>query len=396
MSTSIDRYDYRYEEEDPYKDEKGLGRIKQKLSELYMFRLNAVTKQLEFKNIDSNSFNVLDTTSVNDIIIQLNNEHIYIKKKTLLMILNSSYTTSYNPIVEYFQNLEEWNRSSDYIAELANTIETNDDGLFLLVFRKWLVAMVASIHSENEINPILILNVGNNDLAKRLWVKRLVPIELNNYFYEGTINPSSMNDRALLTKNFLIYITGISEMNEREYEKQKLLLASTRRERAAREKFESPKIASCIASVNLNHYKKNDVDSNKRVFYFEVKLIDHEHKIPIDNVLSQALYLYRDGFAHQFDIEEISLLQEIEINSEVNSISIEKLVEEYLKPSSINEKDFLKSTATETMNLLLEMAEQPRKATSSDAVKLGKILTEKEFKYSMLHGGKKVYHYKIR
>ena len=70
-----------------------------------------------------------------------------------------------------------------------------------------------------------------------------------------------------------------------------------------------PRRASFAGSVNTAQFL-NDSTGSRRFLCFELEGIQYQHEVNIDDVFSQALYLFKSGFRHWFDQEEIKNISE--------------------------------------------------------------------------------------
>ena len=242
---------------------------------------------------------------------------------SLRNLLYSDFCELYNPFEDYFYNLPEYNPNSslpngegqggaDYILELANTITTTKQDLWRECFKKWIVAMVGCVLDDKVINHTVIVFSGKQGLGKTTWVEKLVPRKLKEYLFSGTINPNNKDTLVQLSECMLINLDELENLNRSEIGSLKEIITKTqiRMRRAYGHNNETmPRRASFAGSVNTAQFL-NDSTGSRRFLCFELEGIQYQHEVDIDNVFSQALYLFKTGFRYWFDQEEIKNITE--------------------------------------------------------------------------------------
>lgn len=369
-----------------------LNRVKKFLKQNYLFRKNEILDQLEYKSTEMEEFQVVDKYFKNSLLFILKDNHLFCKSETLDMLLNSEFSVMYNPFKDFIKNLPEWD-NVDYIKQLANTINTNDNELFENVLKKWCVGMTGSLSSDDVINHLLLILARNQNMEITEWIRRLVPQELKSYYYEGVIIPTTIEEKKKFAEKAIIYLIELQpKANQKEFEKLKLFIASKEKIKKNYSKNKASRSASVIGTTEQNI--SNDIVGNKMVICFEVNSVNYNHQIPIEMIFAQATYLYKNGFPYQFDISEITQMSMSQGSRE--GINIQDLVSEYIEPSERNVLGTIVSTPTEIAKYLVELAGIERNIGISDIIKLGKYLTENNFVSFEGHSGKKRYCYKLK
>ena len=190
-----------------------IDRLELFLSNKYVFRHNIVSGKLEFKINKGYSFsspsgrsggawNVMNDFIENSMLRECLKGRLKTNLSSLRNLLYSDFCPLYNPFEDYFDNLpiyqsdsslplrEGW-EGADYITQLANTITTTKQELWHQCFKKWLVAMVGCVLDDKVINHTVIVFSGKQGLGKTTWVEKLVPKQLKEYLFSGTINPNN-------------------------------------------------------------------------------------------------------------------------------------------------------------------------------------------------------------
>jgi predicted P-loop ATPase len=377
-----------------HQSENRLDEIKKLLKEHYVFQKNEIYDRLEYKKQDEQEFHPVNSYFKNTLLIDyLSRNRLYCSRKTLDMLLNSDFSESYNPLKDFIEHLPEWD-NVDYIQQLAATLDTNDNDLFLEVLRKWLVTLSGSLISEDAvINLIFPILTGGQSIEKALWIRNLVPQGLLPFYFEGTIYPSTMDDRKKFAENAIVYLIELQPVTkQRKFEELKLFIASKEKIRRTHGRSAASRRASVIGTTE--QHLNNDILGYKIVICFEVKAVDYKHQVPMEMVFAQALHLYRNDFPYWFSVEEMTRMNKDQEQEKI--ISIQELVSMYIEPSPSEAEDTVTGMATNIAKLLFEESGIERKVTQSDAVKLGQYLSSNGFEHFTGHAGTKKYYYKLK
>ena len=101
------------------------------LDEKYNIRFNTIALELEIQLKEQvGTWTVLN---INSLLIELAQSGIEINMNKLEILVRSHMIQQYNPIREYFENLETWD-GEDYIKKLSQYLKTNDDEAFFYFF----------------------------------------------------------------------------------------------------------------------------------------------------------------------------------------------------------------------------------------------------------------------
>ena len=303
-----------------------IDRVEEYLVGKYKFRFNAITQKIEWQPSQASPFQAMNDFQENSILRDLLKNGINCSQSLLRFILKSDFCRMYNPFEEYFYALPEHN-GEEYINTLADTITTSDQELWRLCFKKWLVAMVACALHEDATNHTVIVFTGKQGLGKTTWIESLLPKQLKNYLFSGTINPNNKDTLIHLSECMLINLDELENLNKSEIGTLKELItkSSIRMRRAYGHHAESiPRRASFAGSVNSAQFL-NDSTGSRRFLCFEVNEIQYQHKINIDLVMAQALWMFNQGYQYWFDRTEI-----LQINLNNESYEIRSLEEELL------------------------------------------------------------------
>ena len=289
-----------------------IDRLELFLSNKYVFRHNIVSGKLEFQYFGKKKWNVMNDFIENSMLRECLKGRIRTNLSSLRNLLYSDFCELFNPFEDYFFNLPTYDEKTDYITELANTITTTKQELWQQCFKKWLVAMVGCVLDEKVINHTVIVFSGKQGLGKTTWVEKLVPKQLKEYLFSGTINPNNKDTLVQLAECMLINLDELENLNRSEIGSLKEIITKTQirmRKAYGHNNETMPRRASFAGSVNTAQFL-NDSTGSRRFLCFELEGIQYQHDVDINLAFSQALFLFKSGFRFWFDQEEIKSITE--------------------------------------------------------------------------------------
>ena len=292
-----------------------IDKLENFLNNRYNFRYNQVLGKLEFKTLKAYKYKPMTDFTENSILREILKAKVKCSINSLRNLLHSDYCEMYDPFEDYFNNLPENTDETDYIELLADTITTTKQDLWRTCFKKWFVAMVACVLDEKQVNQTVIVFSGKQGLGKTTWMEKLMPKQLKEYIFSGTINPNNKDTLIHLAECMLINLDELENLNKTEIGSLKEIITKTHirmRKAYGHNNENMPRRASFAGSVNTAQFL-NDTTGSRRFLCFEVELIEYTHDIDINKVYSQALKLKEEGFRHWFNQEEI---KEINANNE--------------------------------------------------------------------------------
>lgn len=259
-------------------------------------------------------------------------------------VIESDYVPAFNPFIEYLESLPEWHEGDhDYIADLAATVKikgeqehiespeaaslkgTSQEGIsqegtsqeadfslftFPFSLKKWLVGMVAGWISEDVVNNVILVFIGEQGAYKTTWFNYLLPPQLKQYFYTKTnANRMTRDDLLTLAQYGLVCCEELDTMRPAELNQLKAAVTMPSiDERAAYAHFhEHRKHIASFCGTGNNVSFLSDPTGNRRWLPFEVESIvsPRDHPFCYEGIYSQALALYKSGFTFWFTKEEI-------------------------------------------------------------------------------------------
>ncbi|OWR13763.1 VapE domain-containing protein [Chryseobacterium sp. VAUSW3] len=292
-----------------------IDKLENFLNNRYKFRHNEVLGKLEYERVNGKVWKYITDFKENSILREIQKAKVRCSINSLRNLLHSDFCDRYDPFKDYFENLAEYTGDKDYIEELALTITTTKPDLWKECFKKWFVAMVACVLDEKQINQTVIVFSGKQGLGKTTWIEKLMPAELKQYIFSGTVNPNNKDTLIHLAECMLINLDELENLNRTEIGSLKELITKTHirmRKAYGHNNENMPRRASFAGSVNTAQFL-NDTTGSRRFLCFELENIEYQHEVDINLCYAQALKLYKDGFRHWFNQEEI---KDINANNE--------------------------------------------------------------------------------
>lgn len=354
------------------------------------FRHNVITNKCEVLPQDGEGeYTELTDRYVNSVWSRMSKEGMLVRPGELRMVLESDYVRTFNPFHEYFGQLPEWDGTTDFIGELADTVRVcGSQDHFRDCFRKWLVASVASMLDEGTVNHEILVLVGRQGAYKTTWLHRLLPPELRRYFcVKPNSGQISKDDVLTLSEFALVCLEEIEELRSFELNRLKALVTIpdiNERRAYAHYKEKRPHIASFCATTN-NIQFLSDLTGNRRWLPFEVEDILNPYTYPLnyEGVYAQAYSLWKGGFRYWFEGDEIHRVNEVNERFQVASLETDLILTLFRRPMPDEECDFV------TTAYILAMANSGLKQPLS-VVKLGLAMKKAGFEPVRV-GGKRGY-----
>jgi predicted P-loop ATPase len=354
------------------KPENSKIQVERYLKSKYDVRYNVVLGKAEYKLKTEVNYLPVSDYVINSLEREMLNADIPCNVSLLEKTLRSDYSPIFNPFETYFEGLPEWDGKTDHILALAQTVTTTDDTLWIYCFKKWLVALVGCALSDTVINHTVIVFSGKQGVGKTTWLLNLLPDEIKQYCYSGTIDPKNKDTTIHLSETILINMDELESLNRAQLGSLKeIITKSTIRLRRSygRNNENMPRRASFAGSVNGKDFL-SDTTGNRRFLCFEVTSIDYKNTVALSAVYAQALQLFRAGFQFWFDKTEID---RINLNNEQyrNTSIEEELLTAHFTQCVAHDADHF-FTTTELLTWLTQKAKLA--LTDSAKQKMGKAL----------------------
>ena len=225
------------EYEDAAGTESGLTKVEKETRTLerfikrnFMLRRNVILDGIEFRYADqvSHEWTELRDHHLNTIYIRAHKEGINCGLSEVKAMVDSEITPSYHPFKDFiFLPFTEWD-GHDYIADVAATVPTKDPEYFEWCFRKWFVALVATLVNDRVINhQILVLIGGKHGMGKSTWPERLLPPEWRKSHFDANVFSNNPNaTRMKLSTGAILNIDELDTVQRYDQETVKELFTT--------------------------------------------------------------------------------------------------------------------------------------------------------------------------
>lgn len=301
-------------------------------------RMNEITSRVEY--FEDELWQPINDRKVNSLWAEMS-QITRVNKQDLYNIIESDYIPLFHPFKEYLGNLpsaelkrningkgsideppskfrlSSADKERDYIRELAATIRVKggeqEQMLWYRYLKKWLVGMVASWLSDDVVNNVILVLIGEQGAFKTTWFNYLLPPPLKQYFYTKTnANRMSKDDILTLAQYALVCCEELDTMRPAELNQLKAAVTMPSiDERAAYAHYHEHRkhIASFCGTGNNTQFL-SDPTGNRRWLPFEVESIvsPRDHPFHYEGIYCQALALFKSGFQYWFTKEEIQEL----------------------------------------------------------------------------------------
>lgn len=353
------------------------------------FRKNTITGKCEVSTDGGETYADLTDRHVNSYWREMCRTVMNVRQADLHAMLASDLVEQYNPFESYLQSLPAWDGTSDPIGDLAAQVHvTVGAELFPGFFKKWLVAMVASLLHPEVVNHEILVLIGRQGIYKTTWLNNLLPPELRRYFYlKSNSRHISKDDLLTLSEFAIVCLEELDELDGRELNQIKALTTMRSiNERAAYAHYKEVRthIASYCGTGNNIHFL-TDLTGNRRWMPFEVEGIDNPYTHPLDYkaIYAQAYALVQQGFAYWLNDEELRQLNEHNRYFETPCLERDLILTYYQRPMEGEECVFL--TCAQILSRLNAGLRLPLSAT-----KVGTVMSQEGFQ-RMRVGGKRGY-----
>ena len=382
--------------ETPGVSQQGTLAIELFLNENYRFRRNILNGKVEFAtlpkaaktadgfSIDFNEaeleFRPLTPEALNSISIRAKKEQILEKgnpKTEISEWVGSEEVPEYNPIQHFLSHLPIWD-GQNHIARLFSRIPgiSSEQLNYLTIWFRSAVAhwlQMDMLHG-NECVPTLI---GQQGCGKTVFVRRLLPTHLREFFL-GSLNLSNKFDKDMaLTNNLLVNLDELEAIRPSQQASLKQTLSVSKvngRPIFGKTQEDRPRFASFVATTNNRHPLK-DATGSRRYICIQIpdgQMIDNTGEIDYGQLYAQVVYELKELGAHYwFDIAEVTRIQQL--NQEfMEQKDIAEIVEICFRKPKEGE-----SAKTLSSSMLLEMIQKEYPSieiTHSNKIRVGRVM----------------------
>ena len=262
----------------------------------YSFKRNLLDDSIEHngKNFDGFTSAKLQNITADSLKKKVTSERYH------NIIMDAAGRNAYNPILDYFNSVKDEDDSLSQIDFLSKFFKTNDDALFSIYLKKWLVGAVAKAYTGEQ-NAMLVLD-GKQGIGKSQFAKWMNPID--GYFHEGAIIPDNKDYLMNLTKFFIWEVSELGATT-RKADREALKDFITKevvifRSPYAKQNTKKHALASFVGTINNEAGFLTDPSGNRRFNVITIKSIDWNYtKLNINEVWSEAYNLYQSGYDYK-------------------------------------------------------------------------------------------------
>ena len=282
----------------------------------YDFRRNIIMDRLEYLDFNEKTekwigkLRPVRATSYNAIFLELQLTGIKCSLDYVKAIVNSSYPREFNPFTDYIEKLKPWDGVTDYIGQLAETVQTEDQEFWKKSFRKWFVGMLACALQDEAVNHLVIILYSEQGKGKSTWIRRLLPPEWREYYRNGMANPENKDHQLMLSTHLII--------NMEEFDGARISDLAGLKRTITQESVTERKVydmqtlsfirrASFIASTNTRLCLQ-DIGGNRRFLPSSVISMDYRTPVNYEGIYAQAYALLNGGYQYWYEGEEIDEL----------------------------------------------------------------------------------------
>ena len=300
--------------------------IKKYIKYNYDLKRNSVSRNLE---LDGEPIN---DTMLNSIFVSIRTEEKKATKDLVFSIIFSDFIPTYNPFFDFFEKHKQ-SKPVGNIDKLILSIDTDTKNYGLFI-KKWLVAIIGSIHGYHS--PLMLVLTGSQNTGKTHWFRYLLPPELLKYYAESQLDLAK-DDEILMTKKLIIMDDEMGGKNKTESKKLKYITSKQTfsiRSPYGRVSEDLIRLAVLCGTSN-DEELLNDPTGNRRLLPILVKGINREiyNSINKDELFYECYLLYKSGYLADLNNDEIGLLNDSTHNFKQASPEEELISKYYSHPS---------------------------------------------------------------
>ena len=381
------------------------------LMENYRFRRNILNGKVEFATLpkaaqtaESNTvglsgslscgfdeasleFRTLTPAALNSIVIRAKREEVLEKgspKSEIKDYVESEEVPEFNPIQVFLDGLPVWD-GQNHIARVFSRIPglSSEQLNYLTIWLRSAVAhwMQMDMLHGNECVPTLI---GSQGCGKTVFVRRLLPPHLREYFL-GHLNLANKFDKEMaLTNNLLVNLDELDAIRPPQQASLKQVLSVNKvngRPIFGRTQEDRPRFASFVATTN-NRHPLQDSTGSRRYICIQIpdgQMIDNTGEIDYGQLYAQVVYELQELKApYWFNNEEVARIQQLNQEFMEQKDIAEIITACFRKPK----EDEVVKTMNSTEMLKIIRREYPSvKNTHGTKVSIGTAMKELGFEH---------------
>ena len=381
------------------------------LMENYRFRRNTLNGKVEYAKLpkasvsadgntvgDSSSlscasdeaefeYRPLTSAALNSIIIRAKREQILEKgspKTEITEYVQSEEIPEYNPVQHFLDNLPKWD-GKNHIAEVFGRIPgiTSEQLNYLTI---WLRSSVAHwkqmdmLHG-NECVPTFI---GHQGCGKTTFVRRLLPLELRQYYLDHLNLANKFDKEMALTNNLFVNLDELDSIRPSQQASLKQTLSVSKvngRPIFGRTQEDRPRFASFVATTNNRHPLK-DVTGSRRYICILIpdgQNVDNTGDIDYGQLYAQVVYELQEQKApYWYNNDEVARIQQLNQDFMEKKDLAEIFTACFRQP---HEGEVVKTMNCDQIISIMQQNYPTLQNTMGNKVKLGRAISALGFKH---------------
>ena len=356
----------------------------------YRFRRNLLNGKVEFMTLpegEGANWRPLTQEALNSILLKAEREHIVEKGSPsahIKMYVQSEEVPEFNPVLEFLNNLPQWD-GKNHVAEVFSRLPgiSTEQHHFLAI---WIRSMVAHwlqmdmLHG-NECVPTLI---GDQGCGKTTFVRRLLPVQLREYYLDH-LNLSNKFDKEMaLTNNLIVNLDELDAIRPSQQSSLKQTLSVSKvngRPIFGRTQEDRDRFASFVATTNNRHPLK-DATGSRRYICIQIpdgQLIDNTGEIDYDQLYAQVVHeLCEMKAPYWYNNDEVARIQQLNQDYMEQKDLGEMFLACFRHP---NEGEVVKKMNCDQMISIIQRDYPSLQKTVGNKVKLGKVINALGFNH---------------
>lgn len=278
-------------------------------------------------------------------------------EKDFLNYVLSSKISYFNPIKEFFENLE---HKEGIIEQIYDCIIFDDIAKkkpTLVFFKKWCVGIVAQILGDDNKNMLMPVLIGQGFNYKSSFFEQLLPKELKSLFCSGGLD-NGKDSEALMCEKILVLIDDIKPATTKEGANLRSFLSKTEytyRQPYAVKNSTNKRLASCCATSNYSDVI-TESQNNRRIIPIKIKTIDIDKYNSIDKTdfIADCYRIFKtskDRFDWELTKEEASGLSVLSTEYEQDNSEL-GIIKLYFTPASQDVPNAIFMQVSEMYNMI--------------------------------------------
>lgn len=258
------------------------------------------------------------------------------------------FTKPFNPIKDFFENLEPWDGVDRLDDLFRNYVEVDgNQEHFITMVKKWFARSVKCALTPRYVNKQALVFVSQEQsLGKTTFLRWLFKaLELSDYYTENP-NPDDKDGELALSENMYINFDELATLSRQDINRLKSFItkdALNLRKAYAIDKVRRERVSSFIGSTNRNDFLLDANNSRWLSFYVNVIKWDKERfgmSYQEDYGEQDLRQIYAQAYAYAFLINDFNIeitsqeAQDIELSNDefkAESITIQ-YVNQFFKP----------------------------------------------------------------